>query len=434
MPTPRRTAGCLLAALLAVSPLLAANADTGTWEDAYVGSDTTLLYLPDANAVYWRYGWTREPGERTGIAIRGRYPDARYFSFNIYDDDVKQSVGSVTDIDITPEAGGVNPFEGQGGPAGADGGLYTLYILPDTVKVDAPNVLHFPDDLTNVSVFLRHYLAKGDILGGAPLPLVSMVDMESGTVAPAAASNPIPKLSRQEVEKYLLPLAQKLKAQYRADPEGTIAAMRAKFGSGSVALNSVVARQVVAKTFEDFTAGEAIPSYNYQTDGTYPNKDNLYLVIPAIRAPGQSLLVRFRAPRYSPSPDGYAAADVRYFSVSQGDDATYNFATLADRDMAIGDDGMIEIIIGDDSPALRAKADALGANFMPWLVGEKMLLVYRHMLPRADFANGIDKVPAFDRSRPKEGQEGAAFIGDYAPVGLLVDTDALLAMPDLPDF
>ncbi len=434
MPLPSKPISRLFAAMLALSPLSATYAETQTWEDAYVGSDTTVLYLPDANAVYWRYGWKRAPGERTGIAIRGRYPDARYFSFNVYDDDVKQSVGSITDVDIIPEAGAANPFLGKGGTVGAEGGLYTLYIMPDTMKVDAPNVLYFPDSLTSLSVFLRHYLAEGGILGGAPLPTVSAVDMNTNTVTPADSSNPIPKLSKQEIERYLLPLAQKLKAQYQADPEGTVAAMREKFGSGSVALNSVVARQVVAKTFDDFEAGQILQSYNYQTDGTYPNKDNLYLVIPTIRAPRQSLVVRFRAPRYSAMPEGYAAADVRYFSVSQGDDATYNFATLADRDMRVGTDGIIEIVIGDDVPALRAKADELGVNFMPWLVGEKMLLVYRHMLPRADFANGIDKVPAFDRTLPKKGQEGGAHIGDYAPVGVLIDTGALLSMPRLPDF
>jgi hypothetical protein len=63
-----------------------------TWEPAYVGSDSTVLFLPDAYAVYWKYSWKPEPGK--GFVIRGKFPEARYFSYNVYDDAKKATLGS----------------------------------------------------------------------------------------------------------------------------------------------------------------------------------------------------------------------------------------------------------------------------------------------------------------------------------------------------
>ena len=71
-----------------------AQAQQATWEAPYRGDDPALLYLPDTKATYWRYGWKRKPGSKTGIIIKGQMPDARYFSYNVYNDDIKSTLGS----------------------------------------------------------------------------------------------------------------------------------------------------------------------------------------------------------------------------------------------------------------------------------------------------------------------------------------------------
>ena len=425
----RCIAACLATALLAVTWVEAPRAQT-TWEPPYIGSDTALLYLPDANATYWRYGIERSAGDAVGFVVRGLYPDARYFSYNVYDDSLKQSVGSITDYEIVADEGSVNPFTGVGGT----GGTYTLYIVPEGSVVNAPNVITFPSSLENVSVFLRHYLPEGGIEGGVGVPEIALFDAAANQLLTTPPSNAVPSLSKQEAKRYLLPMFEKMAEQFKANPDAMIAQFEARDRSKPLDIKALVAKQVVSGTFSHVRPGEVLDSYNFQTDGTYPNKDNLYLVMPVIRTGDEALLVKFRAPEFARTPDQYPNAPVRYFSIGQGDDVTYNFITATDRDMIIGPDGMIRLIISDDNAAMRAKAESLGANFMPWRVGEKMLLVYRHMLPRADFAYGIDKVPAFDKTRPAPEQAGHVSIGDYAPTGLLVDEGAVLAADSFPQF
>jgi len=407
------------------------QADDGIWDPAYVGSDPTVLYLPDANAVYWRYGWKRTPGDQTGVIVRGQMPDARYFGYNVYDDNTKSSLGSFTDFALKTEDGGVNPFTGQTSDSRSN---YVLHILPEGAKTSAKNVLYFPDNLTDVSFMLRHYLPEGGNLGNVPMPSVSMLNVDSGKTSKAVKSVPVPALSAEEAKRYLLPVLKEQRAALKENPMAVLQALKAKEKDGSFDMKQVVAKQVVSKTFSHYTPGTPAESYRFQTSGTYPNNDNIYLVMPIVRDNNDVLMVQFRQPKPPATPAEYPTSDVRYFSLSQGDELTYNFATTIDSDMKVKSDGLIHFVIADDNPENRSKADALGANFMPWKVRDKMLLVYRHMLPRADFKYGIDKVPSFDPDKPKYGQEGRAYIADYAPVGVVVQETVYRELQAVPKF
>jgi hypothetical protein len=66
-----------------------------------VGSNPDLLYYPDQNAVYYRYGW--ENNKQQGIVIKGKMPEARYFSFNLYNDYTKSSILALADYEIKPD-------------------------------------------------------------------------------------------------------------------------------------------------------------------------------------------------------------------------------------------------------------------------------------------------------------------------------------------
>lgn len=402
-----------------------------TWEPPYVGSDPEVLYLPDAHAVYWRYGWKRKPGDSVGLKIEGQFPEARYFSYNAYNDGDKMSVGSFADFELIPNDGAVNPFAGA---VDAGDSTYTIYILPEGAEGDSGNTLHFPDSLTNVSVILRHYLSEGDRLGGAPMPTVSLFDLETQVTETAPPSVPVPKLTREEVKQYLLPLFKDMAEKFEANPEEVIKSLHHRVDGDSLKINELVCKQVVANAFNFYRKGEVIQSYNFQTEGTYPNKDNLYLVLPVIRESDEVLLVQFQAPPFPKSPQEYPTSGLRYFSLSQGDEITHNFATMIDKDMNVSDDGIIRFLIGDESDALKATAEKIGANFMPWKVHQKMLLVYRHMLPGNGFTNGIDQVPSVDKQKSPEGQEGSAFIGKFAPTGKLISSDEAAALTGFPAF
>ena len=405
-------------------------ATSSTWEPPYVGSDPKVLYLPDGHAVYWRYGWKRQLGDTSGVVINARFPDARYFSYNIYNDDTKSSLGSFTDVNIKANDADSNPFTGSK----AAGGSYKIYIVPEGANVEGGNVLRFPDSVTNISFALRHYLPTGDIFGGVPLPEIKRYDGATGAISEAPPSSPVPKISKQTAQLYLKPMLKKIATEFEQDPDKVLAALHHRDTSKPLNIEELICRQVSAPAFTRFRPGETNQFYRANPAGTYPNNDNFYLASAAVRKSNETLLIKFRAPDYPKSPSEYASASLRYFSISQGDENTYNYATTYDREMQVAADGLTYFIIGDDTPDLRAKAKALGANFQPWLVPDKAIMIYRHMLPAKSFTKGIDKVPVTDKTKPLKGQEASAFIGDYAPTAKFVPTADLLAAPSIPAF
>lgn len=411
----------LLTSFLLASLSLAhtAIAQEKTWEAPYVGSSRDVLYLPDANAVYWRYGWRREnTSSLDGFMIKGQFPQARYFSFNVYDDTTKSSVGSFTDFAVKPDADDANS--------------YTLHIVPQGSPVKGSNVLYFPKGLTSVSVILRHYLAQDTIFGNKPLPQISRIAAGSNASTAATASLPVPKVSKEDIKKYVLPMVRSILANPNASVWDLQAAAAAD--AGSLTLEQLICKQVVASAFNYNRNDSVLHAYNFDTGGVYPNMDNHYLTMPVTRKKDDALIVKFKAPVYAKSAADNASADVRYFSVSQGDDITRNYATLADKELSVQPDGYVYLLIADESAAVKTKAQSLGINFMPWLVNDKMMLVYRNMLPRSGYTKGVNAVPKFEKSKGEASQRGEKFIGAYAPIGKIVTKDALLSMDKIPTF
>ena len=400
-----------------------------TWEQPYIGSDSTVLYLPDANAVYWRYGWKREVNEKTGIVIKGEFANARYLSYNVYNDDTKMSLGSFTDFKIAPNKGGLNPFKPSG--TASKSGSYTLFVVPEGSKIKGNNVLYFPDSLTDVSVLLRHYLPEENIYGGKELPKISLFNVETDDIIDAPPSVPIPKLSEEEVEKYLIPLFRKFTKEFEENPKQVLSQLENQIKQKPLKIDELICKEVVARSFTHFKSGESIHSYNFKTDGTYPNNDNYYLTMPIIRKGDDILIVKFKNPKYPKSKNDYSTSNIRYFSMSQGDEYTYNYLTLADKDLRVSDDGYIYIIIADNNKEIIDKTKELSINYMPWKVNEKMLLIYRQMLPKKEFENGIDKVIKFDNDKNEIGQEADKYIKGYAPFGKFIGIQLFLQIDDL---
>ena len=404
------------------------NVQSQTWEKPYVGSDSTVLYLPDANVVYWRYGWKRKVNDKNGVVIKGKFPNARYFSYNVYNDDTKMSLGSFTDFEIIPENVGTNPFKT---PETNNSGSYTLYVVPEGSKISGENILYFPDSLTDVSVILRHYLPEGNINGGKELAKISLLDVETDKILDAPPSVPIPKLSKEEVKTYLIPLFKKLTKEFEEDPKKVLSKLEDQRKQKSLKINELVCKEVVARSFTHFKSGDSIHSFNLQTQGTYPNNDNYYLTMPIIRKGNEILFVKFKNPKYPKSRSDYSKSNIRYFSMSQGDEYTYNYLTLADKDLMVSDDGYIYIIVADNKKNIADKAKELNINYMPWEVNEKMLLIYRQMLPRKEFEHGINKVKKYNNDKNEKGQMADEFIGDFAPFGKFIDIQQFLLIDDI---
>ncbi|WP_411846541.1 hypothetical protein AAFN60_02715 [Roseibacillus persicicus] len=407
------------------------HASEHLWQDPYVGSEPGVLYLPDSNAVYWRYGWSREAGDQKGIRITGQFPSTRYFSYNIYNDQTKTSLGAIADFELVADDEATNPFKAG---VKTEGQSYTLTVLPKGTPTKDKNVLYFPDDLTEVSIFLRHYVPEEGIEGGVALPSISVLDPSQTEPIEAAPSNEIPALSKAEAQKYLIPLFKKWALSFEENPEAVLAQLHKRDRTQPLNLKEIIAKQVVSKAFTHFRPGKTVESFNFQTSGTYPNRDNAYLTMPVVRNEGEVLAVKFLAPKGASQPSDFGGAEVRYFSLCQGDEETYTHGTVMDTEMEVSENGYIYFLIGDNEEAVMSKAKEWGVNFMPWEAGDQALFVFRHMLPSKTFENGFNRVPVFTYDLSAEEQSASKTIGNFAPRGKLLSKDELLKAEQFPAF
>lgn len=372
-----------------------------TWDKPYPGNDPTTLYYPDQNAVYLRYGWQTSG---TGILIiKGQLPKARYYSYNLYDDRTKGSILALADHEIKEDQPG--------------SGTYTIYIVPEKLNANYPNQMVVPDSVKLASVFLRYYLPEGDILAGVPQPLLSWKEGDvTGSVPPSLA---IPTGSAAD--------AKALEQLIRSDHKRITRKERKQLTSSSATKEEkerIVSKVMTMPIFKHITDPNTLGAYNYNSSGNYPNKDNHYIVMPVNLKKKHALVVRFKPPSYA-TQLGDVSKEVRYFSLSQGNEYTNTSITMHDAQLQVSADGFVYVLLGEDDAEMRAKAKAMGINFMPLLYKNRLVLILRHMLPSPAFTKSTKAVPLFDGRKSPAGQEAQQTIGGYALVGKWIKLSAL---------
>ncbi len=247
-------------------------------------------------------------------------------------------------------------------------GMLRLWVADpeDLANLDGPG-LPLPAGAT--ALFLRMYDPEGRVAAPA-LPRVSVVDLATGAFAAPPA-----RVEPAEIPQSLI--------------------------------DSVMARHEIAQR-ED-----RVDFYRIEGAGLYAAADNDYLVAQITRAPDEVVALRFQPPTHATAPE--SSAEVRYWSLTQCDRQSYCHHTLADLEVSLSD-GMAEVVIGDDDPALRAAAG--DRTFVPWSTpGDEMVLVYRNLATVDGVAHAIDSVPVFDSASAVEGQEATATLGSRAPGG-----------------
>ncbi len=366
------------------------------WEKPYAGNDPAVLYYPDQQAVYFRYGWENKAG--TGIVIKGKMPEARYFSFNLYNDNTKSSIAALADYEIKPDTG--------------DHTSYTIHILSHGNTGNFQNLIILPDSIRMVSVFLRYYLPRGDVFANKPLPVISL--WENGVAKSPPASLMIPSMKPEEMAS--------LRELITANP-GLISGKERKILSSTSATleekEPIISKVMTVPVFRHFTDPQNIHAYNFNPGGNYPNRDNHYIVMPVVRKKDDVLVVRFKAPTHG-TRLGDTSQNVRYFSLSQGNEYTNTSITLYDEQLKVSSDGFIYVVVANDKKELREQASEMGINFMPWLYKERLVLILRHMLPAQSFTTSTREVPLFDKTKPAKGQEAELAIGDFALSGTFI--------------
>ncbi len=354
-----------------------------------IGSRTDLPFLPDSSANYFSYSFNRVQGDKIGLRLKAKFMYARYQSYNVYNLKTRSSISSLSDVQITPDAGNQNPFITL---AQNDNRNYTVYMLPDIPEAQSySNKLLFPDSITDVNVLLRNYLAENDVYGGVALPEIEAFDLITGNTVPTPAplsitfadfNNIVDDLSR------IINLTQLLQQ------------------------------------------GNNIHFFRFAGLGLFPNLDNQYIFAPLKLYPNEVAILKFHPPVFANHLSSIPNADVRYFSLCLGDSKTYNYKTLADYRFKIASDGNIYVVIGRKESDIITKAD--GLNFIEWVpeLKNEGLIIYRNLLSAADYPYNMNQVPDILKNLNQVFNinflHADTYIGDRAPKGIKMSKSAYL--------
>ena len=155
------SAATLLLGLISAPPVLAQEKSQQTTDPLFWGLSTTFpfcswwietstqdsnILYPDTNAAYWTVPFQLNSDDV--ITLRGYFIDARYFSLQVYNSqgqlDSSEGSPSLTDFQLTPDQGSVNPWASDGGyPVTAQS--YTVSISSKQARpADAVNWLPMP--------------------------------------------------------------------------------------------------------------------------------------------------------------------------------------------------------------------------------------------------------------------------------------------------
>lgn len=383
--------------------------------------DTMNIAFPDESAKYWVALVPMLP--QTRLRIDGYYPDARYFSYNVYDG-LLRPTDAIADAEIVPNDGGRNSFVEEDAPYGDSYTAYVEFTAPPEER--APNTVYagqmqlgpqaIPQPLLT-AVFYRTYVpAEGkDFDGGVGLPLLTF-EMADGSqeILPAGnCAEPIlPTLGNvlpsagvnDQLEGTGLPDDIFSNLPFYLGLGDASAKTNVFYGLSSTAFNII--RGFLGLPVPD-GAEHSIPLGG--GGGFLSNKHNHYATNLFTRSYGNVAMIRAKAPTFR-DQDGtaFGSEQLRYWSVCQNDLPTQRYVgCYADYQMTLHDDGYFYVMVSDaeDRPSNAEQSNAI--NWLAWGPYYDSLLIYRHMLANPSFEETISNVP--------QGTPPAEVMGEYSP-------------------
>jgi len=385
-----------------------------------ISPDTFNILFPDTGSTYWASQVVLPAGSK--LQLRGKYPKARYISFNTYDGS-GQPVDRINDTQIKPEAGSVNPF-GQGASRNLPNRSYQVQVVPRDIKAGTrvddstrePNTVFASEDGGAVQLLYRVYIPDtgNDARGGVSLP-EPVLTRKDGTILQGE------KLCSEIVKKdgavrdVRLP-AEVLKEAYAIpgrspfQPAQRDPKWDAFFNSGLSAT-----RVLIGTDLEPIRERQDVT----RTGGSYSTLDNTYITMYIDNRFGKVLMLHGKVPKTPKTRDHSPVmreAELRYWSVckyrSFADTAVDS--CLYDEEVPQSDSGYATIVISkpEDRP-LNARNDC-GVAWMSWGIGDGMdnphggFLIWRQMMPSAEY------FPHSIFATTKLNQEKTV-MGDYYP-------------------
>ncbi|WP_372789683.1 hypothetical protein [Paraconexibacter sp.] len=371
---------------------------------------TVNVAYPDEAAIYWVGAYQGVPGTR--LRITGRYPHARYFSFNVYDNAVRP-IDAIADVEIQPDAGSMNPFV-DGASRTAENRDYTAFIdFGPIPEQRAPNTIYTGTGQTGPNFsgtfILRTYIPdKGlDETGGVGLPTITLestaVDggRPSDSACKGLAKPPVPGVA-QALADGAFPFQPK-----GLDAPGQPTPKWIKFRN----LVQVYNRVVTDNPFFD-SATEPLETAEQAggNGGFLSNIHNSYVYAMLNRSYGEVSITRMKVPSTPDTRGGVATmptAPLRYLSMCTNEIASQRFyACATDDQTTVGADGFAEYVVSTKASRPAWATSDCGFTWLPFGSATENVLVLRHMLPSAAFPEAIQ--------RAEIGKE-VATMGDYFP-------------------
>ncbi|MBI1860263.1 MAG: hypothetical protein HYR96_05020 [Deltaproteobacteria bacterium] len=361
------------------------------WVPYVAGVDPTLL---DTYVTYWRY---TVPIPQNGIHIRvtGRFPFGRYASFNVYDQVVKDRGDSLSDIEMKPNSGSVNPYL-PGNDFHAENRDYTLNVVPQNLKEKFVNALALPERDGEkgkaIELWYRIYVPIKGHDGGVPIPSIEVFDPVSGKPVACPILSEIPYENDKARENLVPPSS----------------------GDGNDAM-----------------------FFPASGNAMYPNGHTSYLALrwhvgkPLFFGTDEKIMTfRFRTPTFPNSSDaqftGFTGGEqVRYYSFCLSGVSTITTDCLADYEIKCGTDGIATVVVGPEE--LRDEVKAKGLNFLGRGKLAIAFIAYRNLMTNPNFKGRFDDpmaVPPWTAADNEvesavEARQARSYIGDYAPQGKL---------------
>ncbi len=413
----------LCAALLAFAPGAHAQTTSCQWRLELAPDAVRSPVQMDIHAGYRIFPFKSDG--TVGYTVRGRFPFAAFLSFTIYNADGGLLHAAVTDYQIEPDPGSINPFSADQ-LVNAPNRSYTITVLPDgTIPVPSmPNPIFLPPPSHGSNVVIavlveRIYLAEpqvNDRFGGVDAPTIEPFEVGNPSIPAGCPTGDFSAITSQFGN---------LGGNFRQSPSPR---------NGKISFYRPPVSQVpYADGSGPFTKHDCT---GYLMATVLPDE---IAVIPLPAVPRFFGYSNTTAETTFPNP---GEVDARYVSMG-----TYGASVLraSDNENVSGPDlkrlpdgsaVFVAVPIGwSDSikEQVKTKADELGYNYLP-LAREgpviKPFLIYRQKVATSGFAGDIQNVACFRGSAfdhaPLVYAASPKNMGEYAPVGVECSSSAFL--------
>ena len=379
------------------------------WTSVFDEENGNLFY-PDTGVNYFLGRVHLPPGGE--LVLRGRYPHARYTSFNTYDE-LFRPTDALADVDIRPDRGSTNPFL-AGRRRDRPLRDYTVRVVADPApQRRARNTVYLGTGGRPSyagSVVYRVYLpdrGRGQF-GGVGLPEVAL-RLPDGTEVdqPLACTAPTnqPSTGLTGIDQ---------RSSSPAVFDHTTAHPHPRW-ERFFNVSRTLVRQFSEQGAE--VAGAE------QRGGFFSDANNAYVYAFVSRSFGDVLVLRGRLPDVPETYDGervFERAPLRYWSMCNGSVQPYGvtdtIGCVHDEQVPTGPRGWFTLVVStpEDRPANARRR--CGVTWMPWGVRPSAALIMRNQLPSPWFGQAIQRVQQPGTER--------AVMGDYLPRGRYTSVEA----------